>query len=89
MTVEIIRGISGDALRAILYATGPALMVALVVGLAVSFFQAITQLQEFTLTFVPKIVAVFLCLFLSLPWTVKVLTTFTINLIENIPVYIK
>jgi flagellar biosynthetic protein FliQ len=89
MTVEIVKGIAGEALKAILLAAGPALIVALAVGLVVSFFQAITQLQEFTLTFVPKILAVFLCLFVSLPWMTRVLTSFAMTLIENIPVYIR
>lgn len=89
MTVEIVKDISGEALKTILYVAGPALLVSLVVGLVISFFQAITQIQEFTLTFVPKIIAVFLCFFFFLPWTVRVMVGFTRNIIEKIPEYVK
>lgn len=89
MTVEMVKEISGNVFKTILLASGPALLVSMVVGLVISFFQAVTQIQEFTLTFVPKIIAVFLTVFLLLPWMARVMMTFTVNLIENIPVYIK
>ena len=89
MTVELVKEISAEVLKTILLAAGPAMIVALVVGLLVSFVQAITQIQEFTLTFVPKIIAVFICIFVSLPWVSKVLVTFTVKLIENIPGYLR
>ena len=89
MTVELVKEISGDVFKTILLASGPALITSLVVGLIISFFQAITQIQEFTLTFVPKIVAVFICIFLLLPWMSEVLVTFTRNLIEHIPEYVR
>ncbi len=89
MTVELVKEISGEVFKTILMASGPALGVSLLVGLLISFFQAITQIQEFTLTFVPKIVAVFVCIFLLMPWMARVLITFTVNIIENIPVYVR
>jgi flagellar biosynthetic protein FliQ len=89
MTVDMIRDISAETLKAILITAGPALLVSMIVGLVVGFFQAITQIQEFTLTFVPKIIAVFLCIFLLLPWLANQMVTFTINLLERAPVYIK
>ena len=55
-------------LRAILIAAAPVVLVALVVGLAISLFQALTQIQEMTLTFVPKIVAIVITIILSLPF---------------------
>lgn len=55
-------------LRAILYASAPVLLVALVVGLAIAFFQALTQVQEMTLTFVPKILAILVTLGVALPY---------------------
>lgn len=55
-------------LRAILIASAPVVLVALAVGLAISLFQALTQIQEMTLTFVPKIVAIVLTIILSLPF---------------------
>jgi flagellar biosynthetic protein FliQ len=89
MTVDMMRDVSAEALKAILITAGPALIVSMVVGLIVGFFQAITQIQEFTLTFVPKIIAVFLCIFFLLPWLANQMITFTINLLEKVPVYIK
>ena len=89
MTIEMVREIAGEAFKTILLASGPVLIVSLAVGLLISLFQALTQIQEFTLTFVPKTVAVFLCVFLLLPWMARVLITFTVNLIEKIPEYVK
>lgn len=89
MTVDMMRDISAEALKAILITAGPALAVSMIVGLVVGFFQAITQIQEFTLTFVPKIVAVFLCIFFLLPWLANQMITFTVNLLGNVTVYIK
>jgi flagellar biosynthetic protein FliQ len=89
MTVDMVKEIAEEVFKTILLAGGPILGTALVVGLVISFFQAITQMQEFTLTFVPKIFAVFLCMVLLLPWIAHVLIDFTVNIIENIPVYIK
>nr|WP_203595146.1 MULTISPECIES: flagellar biosynthetic protein FliQ [unclassified Salipiger] len=57
-----------DAFLTVLYASGPIMGIALVVGLIVAFFQALTQIQEMTLTFVPKIVAIFLGLLAFLPF---------------------
>jgi flagellar biosynthetic protein FliQ len=62
---------------------GPILLAALVVGLIVSVFQAATQINEMTLTFIPKVVAVTACLLLLLPWMLERLMTFTIFLFEH------
>ncbi len=89
MTVDLIRELSSEIFKTILFVSGPVLLVSMLVGLVISLLQAVTQIQEFTLTFVPKIIAVFVCLFIFFPWMARVLITFTINLIEKIPVYIK
>jgi len=72
MVVDIIR----RGLTTILMVAGPMLVVGLVVGLLVSVFQATTQIQEQTLSFIPKIVAIFLTLALCGPWMLRVLTEF-------------
>ena len=89
MSPEFVRDISGEMFKTTLLVAGPPLLVGLVVGILVGFFQTITQIQEFTLTFVPKMLAVFICLFLLMPWMSSILITFTTNLIEQIPNYIK
>jgi flagellar biosynthetic protein FliQ len=89
MTPELVRGISAEMFKVTLLVAGPPLLVSLVVGVLVGLFQTITQIQEFTLTFVPKMLAVFICLFLLMPWMSGKLIAFTTNLIEQIPSYIK
>lgn len=89
MTVDLAKEISAEVLKTILLASGPILMVSLLVGLIISIFQAVTQIQEFTLTFVPKIIAVFICLFVFFPWISSTLITFTMNIMQKIPEYIK
>ena len=62
-----------DTVWAVLLGSGPVLGVALVIGLVIAFFQALTQIQEMTLTFVPKIVMIFLTLLVATPFTYSVL----------------
>jgi len=61
----------------------------MIAGLLISVFQAVTQIQEMTLTFVPKIIAVFLGLLFAAPWMLDEITTFTMHVFENIPMYIR
>ncbi|CAK7042769.1 flagellar biosynthesis protein FliQ [Tissierella carlieri] len=77
-----------DAIRTVLFVSAPMLIISLVVGLIVSVIQAVTQIQEATLAFVPKIVAVFLSLLLFGPWIIKLVTQFTSELLTNINMYI-
>ncbi len=67
----------------------PMLIFSLVVGLIVSIIQAVTQIQEATLAFVPKIVAVLLSLIIFGPWILKLITQFTTDLLSNINIYIQ
>ncbi|HPA15573.1 MAG TPA: flagellar biosynthesis protein FliQ [Desulfobacterales bacterium] len=67
----------------------PMLGLGLIVGLLISIFQATTSIQEMTLTFVPKILAVFFGLLFFAPWMMEKLITFTEKIINNIPIYIR
>jgi len=89
MTTELVNTISGEMFKTVLYVAGPPLLIGLVVGLLVGLFQTVTQVQEFTLTFVPKMLAVFALLFFMMPWLTGKLVEFTTNLITNIPIYVK
>jgi flagellar biosynthetic protein FliQ len=87
MTPEMVTEIGRQAIETTLMVSAPILGLSLVVGLAVSVLQAMTQLNEATLTFVPKVVAVFAAIILFLPWMLGVLTSFMTQLFLNIPNY--
>ena len=89
MTVDLVKELSGEVFKTVLIVSAPVLLVSLVVGLIISLFQAVTQIQEFTLTFVPKIIAVFVTLFIFFPWISRTLMTYTSDLFMKIPVYIR
>ena len=89
MTVDLVKEISADVFKTVLYVAGPPLLAGLAIGLLVGIFQTVTQIQEMTLTFVPKMLVVFACLFFLMPWMSEKLITFTTNLITNIPFYIR
>jgi flagellar biosynthetic protein FliQ len=89
MTSDFIVGFARGALEMTLLLSLPMLGIGLVVGLVVSVFQAVTQIQEMTLTFVPKILAVFAALIFFGPWILEKMTTYTSNLITNIPLYVR
>ncbi len=77
-----------DALLLTLILSAPAVLVAMVIGLLISLVQATTQIQEQTLTFVPKLVAVMLVLALTGPWSMGYLKIFTENILKQFPKYL-
>ncbi|MCL2669471.1 MAG: flagellar biosynthesis protein FliQ [Syntrophaceae bacterium] len=89
MTVDFVVGIMAESIRLILMIAGPVLFVGLVVGVTVSLLQAVTQIQEMTLVFVPKIVSCLIVLVAALPWMLNLLMTFANNLFTSIPNYIR
>jgi flagellar biosynthetic protein FliQ len=89
VTPETITTMMAEAIKITLLVGTPMLLVGLLVGLSISVFSAVTQIQEMTLTFVPKIVAVFLALLFSLPWIIEKLTTYTTNLFSSIPMMVR
>ena len=89
MTVDMIIGLAAEAIKVTLLLAAPMLGVGLAIGLVVSIFQAVTQIQEMTLTFVPKIVAVMLALVVALPWMINIIVVYTQNLFQSIPAYIR
>ena len=76
--------IAREAILVTIKIGAPVMLVALVVGLAISLVQALTQIQELTLTFVPKILVIFLSLLLFFPFMLATLTAFTERLAERI-----
>lgn len=84
MTPNDAIDIGRDAIIVSLKLGGPIMLLALVVGLIISLFQALTQIQETTLTFVPKIVAILLAMLLLLPFMLSTLTAFTERLFDRV-----
>ena len=82
---DAILRLTREALLLVLVVSGPPVLVSMMVGLLVSVFQATTQIQEQTLTFVPKALAIVGILVLLLPWIVRSLIEFTTAVIEKIP----
>lgn len=89
MTSQFVVGFGKEALELTLMLSAPLLLTGMMVGLVVSIFQATTQIQEMTLIFVPKIVAVIVALIFFAPWLLQILTSYTTNLYMNIPIYIR
>ncbi|HLP42668.1 MAG TPA: flagellar biosynthesis protein FliQ [Fibrobacteria bacterium] len=89
MSEMTIIDIGRKTLMMILILSGPMLALSLVVGLAVSIFQAATQITEMTLTFIPKLVAMGFALLITLPWMLQLYKGFFLELLEQIPVLIR
>lgn len=85
MTPEFVTTISRDAMRVAFMLAAPPLIAALVVGLLVSIFQAVTQIQEMTLAIIPKMVAVLVALLITFPWLLETLTSYTLGVFQAIP----
>ena len=84
MTQQFVIHLSREAIYNTMLIAAPMLGLALIVGLLIGIFQAVTSINEMTLTFIPKIVIVFVAIVIFSPWMMRILLTFTIGLISNI-----
>jgi flagellar biosynthesis protein FliQ len=89
MNIDFVVGIMAETVKVTLLVAAPVLLVSLVVGVAISLFQALTQIQEMTLSFVPKIVASLIALVVALPWMLNNLIAFTEKIFKGIPLFIR
>ena len=89
MSEELILKLGQETLKTTAVIAAPMLIGALVVGLFVSVLQAITQINEATLTFIPKMAIVALVFVIAAPWMMDIIGTFTTNLFENIAMYVR
>jgi len=89
MTPEFVISFAQEAIRVTILVSMPMLGFGLAVGLLIAIFQAVTQIQEMTLTFVPKILIVLMALLYFAGWMLEQLMQFTITIIEQIPFYIR
>ena len=89
MTPEFIVALAQEAIKTTLLVSMPILCLGLAVGLAISIFQAVTQIQEMTLTFVPKILVILMGLLYFANWMLEHMTQYGVTMIEQIPLYIR
>ena len=85
MTTEFVVNLFREAFYTAMLVSAPVLLISLLVGLLISIMQAATSIQEFTLSFVPKLVAIAAVLVLTLPWMIDTMLAFTVNLFHQIP----
>ncbi|MEE8555346.1 MAG: flagellar biosynthesis protein FliQ [bacterium] len=85
MTQEFVITVGREAMLTAFLLAAPPLITALVVGLVISVFQAVTQIQEMTLAIVPKMVAVLIALVVAYPWLLETLTRYTTQIFQSIP----
>ena len=89
MTVDLVVELANKALYTVILTSAPVLIVSLVIGLIVSIFQTVTSIQEQTLTFVPKIVAVFVTLMILGHWMLNQMTNLMVDMWSDLSVYIR
>lgn len=88
MTPELVMNIGRQAIEMTLILAAPLLLAALVIGLIISIFQAATQINEQTLSFIPKLVGTFLVLILAGPWMLQIMVDYIRQLFESIPQFV-
>lgn len=89
MNEDFILGLGQEALKVTILLAGPILLVAMVVGVVVSLIQAVTQINEATLSFIPKVLAIAIVLVVGGPWMLETITHYTTDLITRFPEYIR
>ncbi len=89
MTPEFVISVGREAMQVAFLLAAPPLITALVVGLAVSILQAVTQIQEMTLAIIPKMVAILIALIISFPWLLETLTVYTTTVFRSIPTVLR
>ena len=85
MTPEYVIEVGKQAIYVLLLVSAPLLLAALITGLLVSIFQAATQINEATLSFIPKLIVMFLTLVFAGPWMIEIMTDYMRRLFESIP----
>lgn len=89
MTEELVIKLGQDALKTTAMLAAPLLLSTLLVGLVVSVFQALTQINEATLTFIPKMIVIAIVVVLAGPWMMDIMTHYTVELFENMAVMVR
>lgn len=89
MSGDLVVQLGQEALFIVMIVAAPMLGLGLIVGLLVSVFQATTSIQEQTLAFIPKIIAVFVAILVFGPWMLRIMVEYLTNILVNLPSYIK
>ena len=89
MGEELVLTLGQETIKTTAVLAAPLLGAALIVGLIVSVLQAITQINEATLTFIPKIIIIGIVIVIAGPWMIDTMTRFTVGLFENLPAYVR
>ena len=88
MSGDLVIQLGQEALMVVLLVSAPMLGLGLLVGLLVSVFQATTSIQEQTLAFIPKIIAVFVAILIFGPWMLRIMVEYVTNILVDLPIYI-
>jgi flagellar biosynthetic protein FliQ len=88
ITPDFAANFAAEGLKQAILISAPMLGFGLLVGLIVSIFQAVTSIQEMTLTFIPKILAVMLAILIFAPWMIQTMVSYTAQIIIDIPQYV-
>lgn len=83
MTEDFVMGLGAEAIKTMMYLAGPLLICAMAIGIVVSVLQAITQINEATLTFIPKMIGVVLVLAVMAPWMMRVMTEYSTTVLGS------
>lgn len=89
MSEDVVLNLGQNALKTLAMLSAPLLLSTLVIGLVISIFQALTQINENTLTFVPKMIVIAIILVLAGPWMLDVMSSYTVNLFESIATIVR
>jgi flagellar biosynthetic protein FliQ len=89
MNEDVVIQLGQDAMKTLAMISAPILMSTLVIGLIISIFQALTQINENTLTFVPKMIVIAIVIILAGPWMLDTMGSYTINLFQNIATVVR
>lgn len=89
MTEDVVVQLGQDALKTLAMVAAPMLLSTLIIGLIISIFQALTQINENTLTFVPKMIVIGIVLIIAGPWMLDTLSVYTVHLFESISTVVR
>jgi flagellar biosynthetic protein FliQ len=89
MTDEMVINLGAEAIKVMVYIAGPMLLAAMAIGILVSVLQAITQINEATLTFIPKMIAIVVVLLVMAPWMMEMLKSYTADIMGNVSQWVR